>query len=246
MEPSPEEPSQHGRRKSPMYRGSVWIGGVALVFLLGVGSWRSLTPPPDAAELDIELRQAIGGCQATRVAELIAAGADVNREAPPTDDPSMLSPPAGSQPIDAYARCETPDTLAALQAGGVDLQPQMHRLADQAMLPPRPDVFRWLLQNGLSPEMRWHTLEGWETLCHRVARRGQIALLRILQEEGADLALPDSDNMTPLDRVRRVIEQQAARLTSDPRGQEILDEGFEPRALYIDVIALLQQATGTE
>ncbi|WP_146195151.1 ankyrin repeat domain-containing protein [Pararhodobacter marinus] len=253
MEPSPKEPKR-SRRVSPFTRGSMLIGSVALVFLLGIGSWRNLSAPADPARLDAELRQAIGLCQPTRIAALIADGADVNRETVPgaggsglVDDAGVFpAVPAGSRPIDAYARCETPETLATLQAAGVDLQPHMRRLADQAMMPPRPEVFRWLLQNGLSPEARWRTLEGWETLCHRVARRGQIELLRILQEEGADLSLPDSENMTPLARVERVIEQHAARLSADPQGQEILDGGFDPRALYIDVIALLQQATGTE
>ena len=126
------------------------------------------------------------------------------------------------------------------------MAPHLRRLADQAMLSPRPSVLRWLLSRGLDPELRWRNLEGWETLLHRAARLGQAALVEVLLAAGADPSALDSEGLTPLQRIERSIDLAERAAAVDPRPAELRIHDTDPRERYAAVIALLHAAAGTE
>jgi len=197
-------------------------------------------------QLDRALRLAIAECRAEDVTRLIDRGADANRVAPRSPQDGRPFPAEGSVPLQAYSRCDTPDTLQALRDGGVDLAPEMGRLGNMAISPGRPLVLAWLLENGLSASAPLPNLEGWETMAHRAARRAQADVLAVLLAAGGDANAPDSEGFTPLGRVRQMIAAQQAELADPATSLWAISHGYEPQEHFADVIALLQQAGGTE
>lgn len=200
--------------------------------------------PRGSDQLDRALRLAIAECRAEDVTRLIERGAGPNRVAPPSPQDGRPHPPGGTVPMVAYGRCDTPETLAALQAGGTDLAPHLQRIALLAMNPPRPLVLDWLLRNGLDADARWPNLEGWETLLHRAARRAQPDLVAVLLERGAAVNPPDSEGLTPLQRVRWMVDR-LRQDQADPDEPWWIGD-YDPEVQYAPVIAMLQAAGGTE
>ena len=240
--PDSEERAATGR---PGWRR---FGGVIVVVSAGVVVALSVIPLSRGPQsLDTELRAAIGACDAVAIREAVARGADPNHAAPAQPEPSdPFAPPQGSHPMEAYSGCPTPDVLQALQDAGVDLSTYLQGLAERAMSPARPEVMAWLLDNGLSPQTRWANAEGWETLCHRVARRGQGGVLRVVLAAGADPNALDSLGMTPLARVRQQISLLRAGFAGSPPLQSSGSVTNDPAQRYAEVIAMLQEAGGTE
>lgn len=245
-------PSGRMRATPPRQIGG-WRVGLALAAFLAAGAgawtffgnWRS-SDLSDPVALDRALRMAIVECRAADVRLLIARGADPNRVAPPPSEMSPGSPAPGTLPLQSHSRCASPATLQALLEGGADLAPHLRRLADLAMMPPRPSVMAWLLQHGLDPNLQWRNLEGWETLLHRAARLGQAALVEVLLQHGADPQGRDSEGLTPLGRIEQSIANANRAEAADPDPDRARIEGTEPRERYAAVIALLQEAGGTE
>ncbi len=216
--------------------GLVAAGGLALLLIVGAGGLGVVLRDPEA--LDRALRQAIHECSADEVRALVQRGADPNRRA--AADPQLIQPTSGGTPVQAFWRCDDPQVLQALVEGGLVLAPHLRTLAERAMRPDRRAVLAWLLRNGLSADMRWANVEGWETLVHRAARNAQPEVLEVLLQAGADPDSPDSDGQTPLMRVRAEVER-LGRIRDE---QPVAFPGAEAR--FAAVIALLQEAGGTE
>lgn len=252
------------RKKGPVQgpegeRPSRRLSSVVIV-LVGVGvtagglvAYCSLEQARSPPALDAALRSALSTCDADGVRRALSRGADpnvspvVNAAAPQADIPAVR-PLAGSsrRPVMAFGSCPTPAVLQAMLDGGADLTPDLRRLADRAMRPPRPQVIAWLLDNGLSAQTRWPNAEGWETLCHRAARSAQAEVLRVVLDAGADPNGRDSGGLTPLARLRH---DMARALANRGRPQSTRDPGNLANDLderFADVIAMLQEAGGTE
>ncbi|MCW1934026.1 ankyrin repeat domain-containing protein [Pararhodobacter zhoushanensis] len=231
-----------------------------MIVLVGVGvtagglvAYCSLEKARSPPALDAALRSALSTCDAEGVRRALSRGADPNvspvvSAAAPQADSTGVRPLAGSsrRPVLAFGSCPSPDVLQAMVDGGADLTPDLRRLADRAMRPPRPQVLAWLLDNGLSAQTRWPNAEGWETLCHRAARSAQVAVLRVVLDAGADPNGQDSGGLTPLARLRHDLTRTRA---NGARPQSTHDPGnlaFDPEERFADVIAMLQEAGGTE
>ncbi len=217
------------------------VGGITLA------TFRPFSAPPlGPAALDQELRRAIAGCDADEVRALIALGADPNRVEPPDPNAMAIYPTSGSVPLQAQSRCPTPETLQALVDGGAVLGPHLRRLADLAMLPPRPEVMDWLLDHGLDPNLQWRNLEGWETLLHRAVRMGSVDLVRVILQHGANPEALDSEGLTPMERLELLIAQEVRDRAVDPsRYPERIDMPA-PEERFAPIIALLQEAVRSE